>query len=602
MNPLSSLSPSARRFVAVAVGIACAIWIALPLVRPPPFQRGVDTQVAVEPRPTLIGASAPTKRDLLKSNEVDGTSGTAGETDPTVSGRVSRADGGGPIAGARVFVSTDPVGVVGLEQTVLSDRNGRFSVPVSKEAADERWIAVRAAGFLAYRSRLPDRGLSGKRLSIGLERGASLRGTVVDRGGVGISGVRVTAASPVNRVTWPSQRDVFSVDPVVDGSSAISGHDGAFEVRGLLEGRRYVIRAEREGYIWEHHGQPALAAYAGDETRLVMLRTTALWVQITDKHTGQPIPVASFSLRPNWQARRYARPIADEDPIFENRPGVRTVMRLYENPTAPWKSEAPVEHRLFVHAPAYAPWSGTVVTKWNETREFRVELSRRSTETLEEPVPVRFYATLGTDMGFSGRLVMRLRSRSPGIDPESAAGFVALGLTFREGEATRVHHLLPGSYAGFLRGPSPEARWWSRPGKIVEFDVPASSRDEHRVSFRVDGARLVLDVRDSAGRAVRGYSVEVMYADMTGGGLYLNWDRPGRSQGVDGTHAWTAPVLWVQRKPGTVRIVHPGLGRAQAKFDALPSGVEHLVSLKLDGEDFNLAGHAASMRKKRARR
>jgi hypothetical protein len=171
-----------------------------------------------EVRPPREGEKAPLAVEL--------------EEPPRIAGRVLDARERRGVAGALVWIRSDP------GSAARADRTGSFSLAVRRTWRDERLRAA-AAGYLEAVSRLPVEGSPGAQDSVLLLEGATvLTGSVVDGAGQPIEGAEVRVAE-IEEGSWRWGRT-----PVF----ARTGRSGAFRVEGLGARAPHLAHVERQGY------------------------------------------------------------------------------------------------------------------------------------------------------------------------------------------------------------------------------------------------------------------------------------------------------------------------------------------------------------------
>jgi hypothetical protein len=142
--------------------------------------------------------------------------------------------GGQPLAGAFAGVSSDHFSTLG-SANATTDANGDYTL--DGIAAGEREVDVRKQGYVPKRKSVTAAAGSDARADVELERGADLRGRVVDAGGRPVEGARLQVRAGAGMTS-----------PTSTNGRAVSDSEGNFKVEGLAEGR-YNVMAEREGYV-----------------------------------------------------------------------------------------------------------------------------------------------------------------------------------------------------------------------------------------------------------------------------------------------------------------------------------------------------------------
>ncbi|MCC7015062.1 MAG: carboxypeptidase regulatory-like domain-containing protein [Planctomycetes bacterium] len=154
------------------------------------------------------------------------------EPGPSVSGSVTDATTGAPIAGAEVSQSWT------FERSVRTSRDGEYTL---RHLARGRGIVtVRAAGYGRLESSVDaDHVAPDTRHDFALTPARLARGRIVDEGGRALSGVYVAAGASDLGGDTGLQR--------MDWSSSTSGGDGRFELRDLRPDLRHVLLLRKRG-------------------------------------------------------------------------------------------------------------------------------------------------------------------------------------------------------------------------------------------------------------------------------------------------------------------------------------------------------------------
>lgn len=196
-----------------------------------------------------------------------GAAGAGEETTVTlpppvrVRGRLLDARSGRGIAGAALWLSTDPAVVV------RTDGHGGYDLVVP--AGWRLSLVARAVGFLPKRHTLSAAELAEGRVpTLALEPAAQLAGAVLAPDGKPVVGATVEAVHSSNL----APRTFSSRDPVSD--RAATGHDGRFALRQLRTSEAYELRVTKRGFFPAAREIVALGADSRRAPLQVRLRTT----------------------------------------------------------------------------------------------------------------------------------------------------------------------------------------------------------------------------------------------------------------------------------------------------------------------------------------
>ncbi len=143
-----------------------------------------------------------------------------------LTGRVTAA--GKPLSGVRVTAN----GASGPSARNQTDADGEYVL--DSLAPGERTLEFRKDGFLPRRKTIDVAAAKDARLDVELERGAELRGRVVDSGGAPVAGANVAAQAASS---FGSEDARATTDP-----------DGTFVMEGLADSR-YVVVARKPGMV-----------------------------------------------------------------------------------------------------------------------------------------------------------------------------------------------------------------------------------------------------------------------------------------------------------------------------------------------------------------
>jgi protocatechuate 3,4-dioxygenase beta subunit len=190
-----------------------------------------------------------------------------------IAGRVVRANGGQPVAGALVWSGARP-----SSRPVHTGADGRFRLSVPAGTAIE--LGAAAAGFLPLQQGVPRRaGRPPAVLTLQLRPAAALSGLIVDARGRPVPGAWVLAL-PSNRQAW-------------------SRADGRFRLTRLLPRGAYELTVRKEGF--PRTTAAARTGAAGREVpplRIVLGEGQRIRGKVLDRE-GRPVVAAELTLTPD---------------------------------------------------------------------------------------------------------------------------------------------------------------------------------------------------------------------------------------------------------------------------------------------------------------
>ena len=374
------------------LALSAAGGLALLVVSGPSEQRSDESIRRSDSRPEGgAGLAAP----LESPAEVTVASGpSSGASDPASDGsarirvRVIAHEGGAPLEGARVEAwevaseETDadlPLpGLAHVEGT--TDAEGRVVLAPPVPGGAVRLVAS-APGFRVGEARLT--ATPAGEVTLGLKKGLSIEGVVVDPRGEPVAGVELRArhtARPVALTLSPSLRTALGVtDPLLAGAEEAStrtAEDGAFRLEGLSPGRYRVEVVDLGWALWipntppsiGTHPPPRLVPFEAGTTnlRLVAVPVRVVHLRPVDAETHEPIVGAAWTLEVvvlEPAARSSASSYAPQMPGGGDGPGrseePRVLLRLDAGlpPLADAEAFLDVEgyEPLHVHAPISLP-------------------------------------------------------------------------------------------------------------------------------------------------------------------------------------------------------------------------------------------------------
>ncbi len=438
----------------------------------------------------------------------------------SISGRVLDRKGR-PVKGARVqlerFRGGGNVSMVwaSAEESVKTGPAGKFTIGGLEEKGNFR-LTVWARGFLGNTSKKVRPGAQG--VLIVLDRGAGVRGEVVDFQGRPLSSFRVEAFRPMRGRFFPSKR--------VDGEK-----DGRFQVSGLEPGK-WAFRAVKGGGLFSALQEKTLRPGELCDLGVIRLpRPGSLVVTVLDGE-GAPVPGARVTASPEQQAG-----LGGRGPKGET--GKEGICRLEGLSPGSWRVQ--VEHGDYTSAEG-----GPFDLSPGGRIPVEIRLSRGGNllvQVLERSGKPREGASLGVT--FRGKGEKRKGasfSLRTGPDGKAEKDHVppgeyevrlqkAMGLTFRGGFGEGMV-VLPG------RGGEGGPAWRIRveEGKTATLRVTAPGRWKiHGVVRDVGGPAQGVEVRISPagappifGRTVRTGAAGTYTLDKVDPGAYvLSWGRPG---------------------------------------------------------------------------
>ncbi len=211
------------------------------------------------------------------------------EADPAPNTRIRVVDRATsePIVAGVVTISEAQLHVLSITSLVEAGQTEINYLPIG-----EYQISVRAPGYMPHNGRFWVQG-DGEAIWIGLSRGASVSGRVIDEAGNGVPGVRMSAVVETDEgARWEIERAVFQsfhrlVRP--DGSpywwpvsSYSSSDDGSFSISGIPAGQAVVL-GRREGFATAASPPLILSADQNYENlRLVLHRGRAIRGRVED--------------------------------------------------------------------------------------------------------------------------------------------------------------------------------------------------------------------------------------------------------------------------------------------------------------------------------
>ncbi len=398
-----------------------------------------------------------------------------------VSGRVTAAESGSPIAGALVWSAVDPGGFR------LTGERGRYRLPAVEEGS---WLEARAPDRVPARLRpskihvvpsAPLRGdATGSQFNMELERAATVVGRAVDAAGRGVPMAWVQAA----------------VVPGGEGppAGALTGPEGTFALRPVMPAESYALQARKTGFL-PAEGR-AVTARPPAQTPVEPL--VLLAVRPVVGRVGQPdgLPLAGAEIRVtkarSAEARslpwaRARRPVAEPQAISDPRGHfeIAEILALALDVVVTRPGFARAELRGFQVSPGAGPVDlGTIVL------EPGAGIVGRVTDPDERPITgAAIYRVLHLRRPV-GELADELRAEEPDAETGADGIFTLSDLS----EGSPVHFLV--AAPGFL----------SRTVRGIRPPTPAA------LVIRLEpGARLLGQVVDEEGRPVPGAGIETTW-------------------------------------------------------------------------------------------
>ncbi len=484
-----------------------------------------------------------------------------------VGGRVLGSDDGEAVEGAWVFVPLEDAREIPTHRAATTGDDGVFRLTVDRH--DPSWIRVQAPGYLPQDAPLP---AVNEMPEILLHRGASIRGVVVADSGEPLAGARVWCALPSNRVAWPNVRTSIPASGPAAGSEAVSSTNGEFVLEGLDASREYVLRGAKPG--WGDRSRARRVVPTGETASIVLCPTATLSVSCMDAATGLPVTAVSLL----WSTPRgfsqlsttaYARATgalpAREDPSH------LTIRLLRTDPGVDSDRELTLRFRACGFG--YQDERGFVRLRLAEAQDATVLMRPLASTRLGS---VRFSAAYPGGLPYSGYLVLRCAG---GAGPVPGSVEIA----FDEGRSERAVLLPAGALTVRIVGARKSGFWWKPAGPPAEVLVEGASGVQ-AIRLVVEGNEVRLDVRDPAGRRVRGFDVEV-FREGRSRGSWSIWDVPRWEE--EGRALPRFPALMLPPGTSRVEVRVPELGAGSIDLALSGDGVprECLVRLGPEASD-----------------
>lgn len=564
------MSSSRGTWRTVAVGALLVGVVALLVMFGGPEMLHVPSQSPAHPAspqdpmeaPALAGIDEPLVEDSSASPSPPVPSAGPGATgaEDVLRGRVVDAqDPDRAIQGAHVHLGAAG-SYIPWSTGAKTDANGFFEL--GRPSQSEVRLSITATGYRTWSEGVTR---DSKELVVKLQRGASVRGRVLDDTGSPIHGVRVWAFLRENAFGWPHGRQLRLVGRRGDGGVATTNASGEFEIRGLDGETTYVIRAAKR--YWTSITEEDVRASPGAsriELRLVPM--AVLKLRVLEAETGRPIkhPTVSMSLPPGTAPRNrtaYAGLTTDASEDTGTRPFQLLRYRVDE-------IVEPLAVRVRIAALGFDAADEQVELVFGEEVVRTVTMAPIEGDTAHE-VSVR--AAWRGGRPFSGRLELRLGTAG-------ARGPHGVALEFVNGVATESLRLPPGSYNALPVGLGPRGIWWEEAGPHQSLTVVAS--DSQQIwHIQLEGSVVRLRVVSPDGRELRGYSLAV---EAPGGhsAYRKHWDInnvrvPASSGALEPASVFVGP--------GHIK-VHAdvaAIGRAVGELDAAGDGQTYTLKLVL---------------------
>lgn len=525
-----SLQVSSRRMLRLAVCVVLALTALWIVARSGPKDREVGTALPVPQAegPVLVPSPQPGLRAgdtrVPETHVPDAPPATA-RSRTTITGRVLDKRTGASVSGAVVFVSgpSDPYSRHGA----TTDPEGAFRIDT--DVRGEVMATALASGYVASTQLVKS---TSEALTIEIEEGLAIRGTVVDDAGRGLQGVRVSASREPMGATWPSNTSVLEAGSGALGSWTISGQDGAFTLAGL-EQRSYYLRGEIAGHTTDEARPPPQVSPGSDGARIVLLRIARLRILLLDDTSGAPLPFSTYYLS--------ARPLRVVGPVQVLAPGIAESV-----PSPPGRidvllapaigsSKLPdsVTAALRVNVHGYKPVAESLPLVLGETQEHTLRVPRQDPRGWTTLRPV---ARFSDGSPFDGHLVLRFTSKA-GDSPQS----LSHRLAFADGVSSAGVDLPPGHYEVSPEGDYVNSTFWPVAGDGVDWVIPQREGDQATLVLRGNPLQLRVLQRDArvrfalleiAGPASRGlapwWDLDGLEPSDPQGDLRVIWVPPGR--------------------------------------------------------------------------
>lgn len=532
----------------------------------PPFAKPSSTDIeppAQEPaEPTLAGSTQ--HPSLLPPN-----SQTVPERpDPSslITVRAVDAEAGSEVAGALVFASNQPTGLLHSAGGTRTGPDGTAALLVHQVPV---FVNVLAGGYEPWQGELQQASL-GTEVFARLERGRTITGVVVGLSDQPIEGAEVFVHPPENRLGTSMAHK--------NGRVSFAGRRGAvahvrtdaagrFWAQGLPRGVTLVAWATKPGWVPRLSLQQEIGP-STDHVRIELLPTFEFELEVVDAVSGLPIqslrPTYSIGLPPNCYAGSDTPRVWPFSPISRAATSPATYWRrLYVYPD--FKGPLPAPDQCICHVGidciGYEPSRVRLQLVPGDVVRERLLL----TPTSSQRFPLDLAAAFSEDAPFTGTLLVEVSATA-----ETGAMKHALGTTarveFKDGTATTPILLPAGRYSLTPRGDHTTSdvrhAWWQPAGPTIELD---HGPKHGRAMLQLRGAQITLSVVDAEGQAVRGYDLQLR----SGSRVFRSgsmWDMLQISAQPDGLHA-EATTLWLPLGQITLHASLPGLGRGDVSLD-----------------------------------
>lgn len=539
--------------------------------RPPAPQGGI----ADEPKSaTLVGRGG--SKDPAPETGATGDAPPSGAGDPgyAISGRVLRADSDEPVGDAVVVSGPAGPRTIALTGAERSRADGYFALTVASR--DAVYLRVTANGFKPWSERAPS--ATARAVTVRLERGASISGTVVDELGRPSAGARVWCHQDRNRTAWPNNGRSLIVGDVSQGGESTSDDRGGFAIDGLDLDASYRVRVAKTLAVqW---GDATLVR-AGTPALLLHLRVLGRVVlHVVDGTTGTRVE-GLRSQAPLPQGAEFCPALRGEDAeaqaydsAQEGHEGEFRIVEFARGATSPSDSLLESVFEPTLRAPGYEPLTLKIPFRYGNVTRLEVPLPRSGTLSM---VRVDFRATFVGGRAFTGLLLLRMHDSS-------------IPLAFVDGLPTGEVSLPAGRHTVRVQGGGPAGRWWESASPPMTIDLIPGSATPTEIRLDLSGGAVALRVIDSRGRSVEGYDL-VAVSDGVTNGWTQRWELAARdSRGRTLAPEMRDPVVWLPAGTHEIRVNMPGVGFARVPVRVSADGSETHLDVSLEpGMDLDFA-------------
>lgn len=473
---------------------------------------------------------------------------------------------------------------VGLSDSLVTGEDGSFELPTSSEPP-WRCVAI-AAGYVTGEKMIEARRAG---VTLALQAGGRISGTVRSRNGKPVPGATVSAVTRLNRGAWPLVETTLMLGEGGSGGQATCSEDGSFSISGLLADTRYELRAAAENHCGPDLRRPGAVAYAGDEDVKLVLDQAAVMVMRFRGDGGDVIDpetvLMSYSLPQGVVMGLPGAPDGNGVALLDSSEDEWVDVSYFRGQRGTGVMERkPLEFDIELEAAWFKPQAIKVVLPWGKRTEQVVTLHRAPKVPALRAVRVGLYSGRSR-LAFTDDLVLAVR----GVEGMKQVGTFGVPLSpglfvrFRDGISIR-DVLLPAAgcevavlYGGgadtyFLNSSSPV--WCRVPARLGGDQAPL-------VEVRLEANPVVLTVLNEEGQAVRGFDLLVKpegVSGVHGRGWVQAWDAQW-DQAYRGYER--SPTVWVSKGTALVRVEHDGYGTAQSEIFAPGDGAQMELTVVL---------------------